>query len=372
MRSFWQRAAAGLLLFRISASAAPPPIDLAKFTGVASCQSSGCHGGGLGKDQCSTWATFDFHVRAFAILLTPRSLAITDALHSENPALNARCTVCHSPFEAVSPARLMPSAHPDEGVSCESCHGAASGWLRSHTRTDYTYAQRLASGMNELRSAYGRANTCVACHEYLSPDIAKAGHPDLIFELDSQTVSEPPHWHETDSWIGLHSWLTGQAVAFREETWHMLRMAPGSSSRWEALGWLLQQTTTGLDGLPGFSLPEGPMTARELAGLESGSDRFARSAAIFPWTTGAARHLLQHLASAGSGVRQVQGIDRQARRAEVLVQALDRLLVELHTHGVTIPGSAQKLDVLFADLRLRDSFNASTFCRDLAGFSATL
>jgi len=323
----------------------------------------------MGKDQCTTFETLDFHLRAFAILLTPRSTAITSALHSRTPALNARCTVCHAPLAALPAARLMPAAHADESVSCETCHGAASAWLRSHTRRDYTYQQRIASGMTDLRSLYGRANTCVACHEVLPPDIAKAGHPDLIFELDSQTVSEPPHWHDPDPWIGLHSWLTGQAVAFREETWHMLRDAPGASSRWEALGWLLQQATADLKDLPRFSIPQGAITAADLAALETTSDRLAKSAPAFPWTAATAQHLLRSLASRSPGIRQSDGIERQSRRAEVLVQAMDRLLVALNHQGVSIPGASQGLDLLFADLRLADAFNSARFCQHLDQFS---
>jgi len=375
VRSTWQRAVAGFLAFCLVASAAPAPVGPARFTGVASCQSSGCHGGGVGSDQCATWASVDFHVRAFAILLTPRSRAITDALHSDNPPENPRCTACHSPFQALAalhPGRVLPAAHPDEGVSCESCHGPASAWLLSHTRKDYTYAQRIASGMNDLRSPYGRANTCVACHEYLAPDIAKAGHPELIFELDSQSVSEPPHWHDTDPWIGLHSWLAGQAVAFREETWHVLRTEPGASSRWEALGWLLQQSAGGLGGLPGFSFAQGSIKPGDLLALEKGSDALAQRAADFAWTADAARGFLQRLASTGPEIPRLDGLDRRAHRAEVLVQAMDRILVELNHHGVTIPGSAQKLDVLFADVRVPGSFDSAKFCQDLDQFSNSL
>jgi hypothetical protein len=355
-----------------TAAYAAPPVELAKFTGLASCQSSLCHGGGTGKDQCAIWATVDFHVRAFAILVTPRSKSITDALHEPNPALNQRCTVCHAPFQALPPGRIDPAALTDQGVSCESCHGPASNWLRSHTRTDYTYAQRIASGMNDLRSAYGRANTCVACHEYLPLDIAKAGHPELIFELDSQTVSEPPHWHETDQWMGLHAWLAGQAVAYREESWHVLKMAPDSGPRWEALGWLLQQSAEGVKGLPPFSVPQGAIKPTDLAQLEAGSDRLARSAATFAWTTGDARRLLQHLAATGPAFHQLTGLNRQVHRAEVLVQAMDRILVALNQHGVTIPGASQNLDTLFADVRIPENFDASKFSQDLDQFSKTV
>lgn len=370
MRTSWHRTVAAFL-FCLTAHAVAPPVELAKFTGLSSCQSSLCHGGGAGKDQCAVWATVDFHVRAYAILVTPRSLGITNALHSINPALNPRCTVCHSPFQGVASDRLMPAAATDQGVSCESCHGPASDWLRSHTRKDYTYAERVASGMTDLRSAYGRANTCVACHEYLAPDIAKAGHPELVFELDSQAISEPPHWVETDPWIGLKSWLAGQAVAYREDTWHVLNMAPGSGARWEALGWLLTQTAGELKGLPAFSVPQGSIKPGELAELESGSDRLARSAANFAWTTGDAHRLLQRLASTGSSIRQLDGQDRQVHRAEVLVQAMDRIVVELNQHGVSIPGASHDLDALFADVRVPESFSVVKFSHDLDQFSTT-
>ena len=371
MRFSWQRAVAGFV-FCVTACAVAAPVELAKFTGLASCQSSLCHGGGAGNNQCAIWSSVDFHVRAYAILVTPRSRGITDALHSMTPALNDRCTVCHSPFQPLPNDRVMPAARADESVSCEACHGPASNWLRSHTRMDYTYAQKVASGMTDLRGSYGRANTCVACHEYLDPALAKAGHPELIFELDSQTVSEPPHWKETDPWIGLHAWLAGQAVAFREDTWHVLKGAPGSGARWEALGWVLEEAAGGVDGLPAFAMPQGAIKAGQLADLEAGSDRLARSAASFAWTTGDARHLLQRLASTGAGLRRLDGTDRQVHRAEVLVQAMDRLVVELNNHGVTMPGAAQGLDALFADVRTPEEFSADQFARDLDHFSASV
>jgi hypothetical protein len=149
----------------------------------------------------------------------------------------------------------------------------------------------------------------------------------------------------------------------------MLKTAPGASSRWQALGWLLQQASGTLPGLPAFTLPKDTMTAGELADLEKGSDRMARDAAVFPWTTDQAHHLLKLLASSGGGISQLKGVDLQVHHAEVLVQGMDRLLVELHNQGTTIPGAAEKLDTLFADVRVPDTFDATKFCQDLDQFS---
>ena len=187
------------------------PSEGGRFVGAAGCKSSSCHGGaGEKRSQYLTWVQKDFHTRAYAILTDARSARIAETLvissvgKKEGNKLekgaqeSSRCTVCHSPFQSVAPARLMPTAHPDEGVSCESCHSAAGPWLRGHTRKDWSYAMRVTAGMRDLRSFYVRANTCVACHQNLDSDILKAGHPELTFELDGQSVAEPKHWRDDD------------------------------------------------------------------------------------------------------------------------------------------------------------------------------
>jgi len=83
-----------------------------------------------------------------------------------------------------------------EGVSCENCHGPAENWLRAHTRSDWTHADRTFAGMRDLKNLYVRANNCVACHQTVELPLLKAGHPELIFELDGQSVSEPKHWRK--------------------------------------------------------------------------------------------------------------------------------------------------------------------------------
>ena len=100
--------------------------------------------------------------------------------------------------------------------------------------------------------------------------------------------------------------------------------------------------------------------------------KLARSAATFPWSTTSATDLLRHLASNGAGIARLTDSQRRLRRAQVLAQALDRILVQLHNQQTDFPGAADKLNVLFADLHGGDGFDAALFCRDLAAFSSTL
>jgi hypothetical protein len=184
---------AGLLLAVATARGEDSP---AKFLGANSCASSGCHGGGGAKQsQFLTWSLKDFHSqRPPATLTTARSKQIAAALEIKDPTADARCTTCHAPLHDVAENLRGENFKVSEGVSCESCHGPAENWLRSHTRHDYTRADRTAAGMRDLQNLYVRANTCVACHQVVSQPLLKAGHPALIFELDGQSVAEPNHW----------------------------------------------------------------------------------------------------------------------------------------------------------------------------------
>src|SRR6185436_18970049 len=110
-----------------------------------------------------------------------------------NAAEDARCTVCHNPFQTVAAGRKDTAIDKLEGVSCESCHNAAEPWIRTHTRTDISYQDKVNAGMRDLKNLYVRANTCVACHQNLDPQIRQVGHPELIFELDGQCVTMPRH-----------------------------------------------------------------------------------------------------------------------------------------------------------------------------------
>ena len=176
----------------------------------------------MNQNQFLVWSLKDFHSqRPVATLATARSKQIADALDIKDATANARCTSCHTPLQGVPENLRGENFKVSEGVSCESCHGSAENWLRAHTRKDYTRADRTAAGMRDLQNLYVRANTCVACHQNVDADILKAGHPELIFELDGQSVAEPKHWRETTNWNGAQAWLVGQAVALREMSWQL-------------------------------------------------------------------------------------------------------------------------------------------------------
>jgi len=146
---------------------------------------------------------------------------------------------------------------------------------------------RVSAGMRDLKSFYVRANTCVACHQNLDPDIIKArdliraGHPELTFELDRQSVDEPKHWKDDDPSSGVRAWLVGQAVALREMSWAFSKNEKPDAeeiAKWKGLAWLLAKATARQANLPVID-PPGDTTSRSVfSEAQQQADLLARRA----------------------------------------------------------------------------------------------
>jgi hypothetical protein len=341
------------------------------FVGSVGCRSSSCHGGaGEKRSQYITWSRQDFHSRAFSILTNARSARIAEGAGTTDAPAIARCTVCHSPFQSVAPTQLASTAHPDEGVSCESCHGAAGPWLRGHTRPDWTYATRVSASMRDLRNLYVRANACVACHQNVDVDLLKAGHPTLVFELDSQSINEPKHWKNEDSWSGARAWLIGQAVALREASWRSRNdsePAPDTQETSLALAWLLARATLAEPTLPKVVEP----TSSDLEPLQQQADNLARHG----WnpTIDSTMSILRALAGTDSEFVASKQMSSQffyrAKRLELALHALIRALNANRSVPLKID---QELDALREDVKTHDLFDAARFAEHLRAFSAKL
>ena len=270
----------------------------------------------------------------------------------------------------------MSTARPDEGVSCESCHSAAESWLRGHTRKDWNYAMRVTAGMRDLRSFYVRANTCVACHQNLDVNIMKAGHPELTFELDGQSVAEPKHWRDDNPSSSLRAWLVGQAVALREMSWDLSKSKTPDAeavARWKGLAWLLAKATAQQTSLPIISTLSETTSPASFRATQEQSDLLARRAAEYQFRNDFAQQLLRALAATNSEFVTSNETSRDVlfRRAQRLVLALDRLSNAIGQR-TTAAAKNPALNQLFEDIRSRTDFQAPRFVEHLRSFSATI
>lgn len=200
--------------------------------GVASCAGDNCHGAverfkgsHVAQNEYLIWSQRDKHRKAFTALDSERGRRIAQNLGIGDPQHAAECLVCHA--DNAPPAQRGPRFQIADGVGCESCHGAASGWLGVHL-SGASHAANLAAGLYPLEQPLARAERCLACHlgddkHVINHRIMGAGHPPLTFELDTYTAVQPAHFHVDAGYVArkgqpddIQVWAVGQAVDVNE------------------------------------------------------------------------------------------------------------------------------------------------------------
>ena len=204
-----------------------------KYMGTGSCSSSNCHGSvnkstssAILQNEYTTWQKHDKHSQAYLTLLNQESRTIAGHLGINKPEEEPLCLRCHATY--VPDKELRGEKYQiEDGVSCESCHGAASAYLETHSISGATYKDDLAKGMADLVPLDKRANACLSCHygtdeKTVNHNLYGAGHPRLSFELDTFGVLQPKHWEVDDDYrkrkedyLPIRAWLVGQAVHAR-------------------------------------------------------------------------------------------------------------------------------------------------------------
>lgn len=196
------RALSAILLFFATTVAAEPAPQGApradKHMGVATCASTLCHGSAQPLDARSvlqneyvTWSHFDPHSRAYRVLLEPRGRAIGKRLGLKEAHTAKECLDCHT--DNVPAAQRGERFQIADGVGCETCHGAAEGWLATHySESGASHANNVAAGLVSTERPEVLAGVCMGCHVGDSSRLAThrmmaAGHPRLTFELDTYT-----------------------------------------------------------------------------------------------------------------------------------------------------------------------------------------
>ena len=214
--------------------------NASKYIGPGSCSASACHGGvapaknsRILQNEFSTWVVQDKHARAYDVLQNPVARRMGNILGIGNPTVEPKCLACHA--LATSAMERGREFAINEGVSCESCHGPSSAWLGPHSTRGWSRKQSLALGMYDTENLIPRAEKCASCHvgsqeKSVDHEMIAAGHPDLVFELDTFSAVMPAHWKPpADPFAGVKAWSVGQAVQL-QKTLERLQSRAGSKS----------------------------------------------------------------------------------------------------------------------------------------------
>ncbi len=407
---------------------AGPRFEAGRYVGPATCATASCHGsaeprpGPVLRDEYGTWIHEDRHHRAHESLFGDLALRIVrNAKLEREPWAEPVCLACHA-LAVPEEAQARP-IEPEDGVSCESCHGPAGGWIDRHTEEGWRHEDSVARGMTDLRDLEVRAGVCLGCHlgsadRRVGHELIASGHPELVFELDNFAAAMPAHWRphferaagEMAAGGPAAAWAVGQAAAFRagllqlagharsgawpefsemscgachhslaEERWRRPRasrtrpgLPPWSPARWAVLRHLvaawapaeaaaLERDVERVAGaVPSFGTPERVREAAERAA--AALERAIPGIAGAEWSGERARALIGAIAADRDFLLRA---DRQS--AEQAALAIQSLYSYLANEDPTIAqaGMASAVDRLFEELDDPDAFDPERFLEAL-------
>lgn len=196
-----------------------------KIAGSKSCAASTCHGGiqtwegsNILGNEFITWSRLDKHRNAHLTLQSNQAKSIASKLGLAKPAHQTQaCLGCH----AQNPMLNTPVS--GDGINCESCHGNASKWLKSHNTN--SHRENIKNGMYPTNEPVAQAKLCLSCHlgtkeQFITHRMMAAGHPRLNFEINTFTAIQPAHYKIDNDWRKrkggyepIKSWAIGQVIA---------------------------------------------------------------------------------------------------------------------------------------------------------------
>jgi len=127
------------------------------------------------------------HINALKQLEAAKSAGFAGAIGLRDKYdLNGACVKCHA---------TVFKGDANAGVSCESCHGPASGYLKPH-QTKGAYSQSLSLGLIDIVGKIPAwAQQCASCHVMDDQRLVAAGHPSGDdFDLGERFVPVSLHF----------------------------------------------------------------------------------------------------------------------------------------------------------------------------------
>ncbi len=133
----------------------------ATYEGVAVC--SMCHKTEKAGQQFKIWQDSK-HSQAYKALETAKADEIAKAKTGKKAVESPECLKCHTTGTDVDKAMLGPKFKVEDGVQCETCHGAGS--LYKPMGVMKNKAEAVKKGLVEHKDI---AKYCETCHNSQSP-----------------------------------------------------------------------------------------------------------------------------------------------------------------------------------------------------------
>ena len=150
-----------------------------EYIGVKKCVT--CHKSKKQGEQKAIWEKSN-HANTYKQLSSKESMAKAKALGVEDPIKSEKCLSCHAP-EFDKTALFQKNFKIEEGVQCETCHGAGSAYKKKKIMQDREKA--VANGL-----IIADEKSCLTCHVKDNPE--HKGTFDYKTAWDKIKHSVPP------------------------------------------------------------------------------------------------------------------------------------------------------------------------------------
>ena len=153
-----------------------------QYVGASGCK--GCHSSDkMGGTQYTIWADSK-HAKAYEVLGTDAAKEVAAKAGVEgNPQEADACLKCHVTAWGVKAELKGTNWKTEDGVECESCHGAGKDYMTMATMKDMAAA--MAAGL-----LMPDEETCLKCHNEESPTFKE-------FKYDER-LKAIKHWEDED------------------------------------------------------------------------------------------------------------------------------------------------------------------------------
>ncbi len=141
------------------------------YVGATKCKM--CHNTATWGKIHDKWAATK-HAGTYTVLAGEKSKAVAEDLKIEDPQKSEKCLVCHVTGYGASAKLKGEKYSPEEGVTCEACHGPAGDYIKSHSKKD-NRKQAIADGLVKPTE-----ELCVTCHNKNSPTYKEFKYEEAI------------------------------------------------------------------------------------------------------------------------------------------------------------------------------------------------
>ncbi|MBI2441414.1 MAG: cytochrome C554 [Lentisphaerae bacterium] len=162
-----------IVLLRVVASIAGEP-DAANYVGPRMC--GACHKKDDTGNQFKLWQESQ-HAKAFERLATPEAKEAGKKVGVDNPQTSGKCLKCHATAYNFTESAATQKIKPEDGVTCESCHGPGKNYLKKDVMENRE--QAVAGGL-----IYPASKNCERCHNSEAP----SWKPDRFTTKDGKKV----------------------------------------------------------------------------------------------------------------------------------------------------------------------------------------